>query len=72
MLGTEEMIETVVDNLIDNAVSFSPGGEILVHLTRDGSFAHLVRTTAPGYATSSSTASSTDIIQSAAPNGGGA
>ena len=36
------MIETVVENLIDNAVSFSPrGSEILVHLTRDGSFAHL-------------------------------
>ena len=42
VLGTEEMIETVVENLIDNAVSFSPrGSEILVHLTRDGSFAHL-------------------------------
>jgi two-component system sensor histidine kinase ChvG len=42
VLGTEEMIETVVENLIDNAVSFSSrGSEILVHLTRDGSFAHL-------------------------------
>ncbi len=42
VLGTEEMIETVVENLIDNAVSFAPpGSEILVHLTRDGSFAHL-------------------------------
>jgi two-component system sensor histidine kinase ChvG len=42
VLGTEEMIETVVENLIDNAVSFSPaGGEVLVHLTRDGRFAHL-------------------------------
>lgn len=42
VLGTEEMIETVLENLIDNAVSFSPpGSEILVHLTRDGSFAHL-------------------------------
>ena len=42
VLGTEEMIETVVENLIDNAVSFSPrGSEILVHLTRDGPFAHL-------------------------------
>jgi two-component system, OmpR family, sensor histidine kinase ChvG len=42
VLGTEEMIETVVENLIDNAVSFSPrGSEILVHLTRDGAFAHL-------------------------------
>jgi two-component system sensor histidine kinase ChvG len=42
VLGTEEMIETVVENLIDNAVSFSRrGSEILVHLTRDGPFAHL-------------------------------
>ena len=42
VLGTEEMVETVVENLIDNAVSFSPaGGEILIHLTRDGRFAHL-------------------------------
>jgi len=45
VLGTEEMIETVVENLIENAVSFSPaGGEILVHLTRDGRFAHLTLT----------------------------
>jgi two-component system, OmpR family, sensor histidine kinase ChvG len=43
VLGTEEMIETVVENLIDNAVSFSPtASEILIHLTRDGHFAHLV------------------------------
>jgi len=42
VLGSEAMIETVLDNLIDNAISFSPpGGEILVHLTHDGSFAHL-------------------------------
>ena len=42
VLGTEEMIETVVENLIDNAVSFSPAGsEVLVHLTRNGHFAHL-------------------------------
>jgi two-component system sensor histidine kinase ChvG len=42
VLGTEEMIETVVENLIENAVSFSPAGsEIVVHLTRDGRFAHL-------------------------------
>jgi len=42
VLGTAEIIETVVENLIDNAVSFSPrGSEILVHLTRDGAFAHL-------------------------------
>jgi two-component system, OmpR family, sensor histidine kinase ChvG len=42
VLGSEAMIETVLDNLIDNAASFSPaGGEILVHLTHDGRFAHL-------------------------------
>jgi two-component system sensor histidine kinase ChvG len=42
VLGSEAMIETVLDNLIDNAVSFSSsGGEILVHLTHDGSFADL-------------------------------
>jgi len=42
VLGTEEMIETVVENLIENAVSFSPpGSEILVRLTRDGRFARL-------------------------------
>jgi two-component system sensor histidine kinase ChvG len=42
VLGTEEMIETVAENLIDNAVSFAPpGSEILVHLTCDDRFAHL-------------------------------
>jgi two-component system, OmpR family, sensor histidine kinase ChvG len=42
VLGTEEMIESIAENLIDNAVSFTrPGSEILVHLTRDDSFAHL-------------------------------
>jgi two-component system sensor histidine kinase ChvG len=42
VIGTEEMVETVVENLLDNAVSFSPAGrEILIHLTRDGRFAHL-------------------------------
>jgi two-component system sensor histidine kinase ChvG len=42
VLGTEEMVETVVENLIENAVSFSrPGSEIVIHLTRDGRFAHL-------------------------------
>src|SRR5215472_17510645 len=42
VLGTEEMIETIAENLIDNAVSFAPpGSEILVHLSRDDSFAHL-------------------------------
>jgi two-component system, OmpR family, sensor histidine kinase ChvG len=42
VLGSEEMIETVLENLIDNAASFSPaGGKILVHLTRKAGFAHL-------------------------------
>jgi two-component system, OmpR family, sensor histidine kinase ChvG len=42
VLGSEEMIETVLENLIENAVSFSPAqGEILIHLTHDGRFAHL-------------------------------
>lgn len=42
VLGSQEMIETVLENLIDNAVSFSPpGGEILVSLMRDGRFAHI-------------------------------
>jgi two-component system, OmpR family, sensor histidine kinase ChvG len=42
VLGTEEMIETVLENLIDNAASFSPpGGEIVVHLSREGGVAHL-------------------------------
>jgi two-component system, OmpR family, sensor histidine kinase ChvG len=41
VFGSEEMIETVVENLIDNAVSFSPpGGKILVHLAGKGRFAH--------------------------------
>jgi two-component system sensor histidine kinase ChvG len=42
VLGSEEMIESVAENLIDNAISFAPSGsEILVHLTRDDRFAHL-------------------------------
>ena len=42
MLGIEEMIESIAENLIDNAVSFAPSGsEILVHMTRDDRFAHL-------------------------------
>jgi two-component system sensor histidine kinase ChvG len=40
--GSEGMIETVLENLIENAVSFSPAdGEILIHLTQDGRFARL-------------------------------
>jgi two-component system sensor histidine kinase ChvG len=42
VLGSEEMIETVVENLIDNAVSFAPAGsQILAQLTREGRFVHL-------------------------------
>jgi two-component system sensor histidine kinase ChvG len=42
VLGTEEMIESIAENLIDNSVSFAPPrSEILVHLTRDNRFAHL-------------------------------
>jgi two-component system sensor histidine kinase ChvG len=42
VLGSEGMIETVLENLIENAVSFSPAErEILIHLTQDGRFAHL-------------------------------
>jgi two-component system, OmpR family, sensor histidine kinase ChvG len=42
VLGTEDMIETVLENLIENAVSFSPAkGEILIDLTHHGRFAHL-------------------------------
>jgi two-component system sensor histidine kinase ChvG len=42
VLGTEEMIESIAENLIDNAVSVAPpGSEILLHLSRDDSFAHL-------------------------------
>ncbi len=43
VLGSEAMIETILDNLIDNAVSFSPaGGEVVIHLSHDGHFAHLI------------------------------
>jgi two-component system sensor histidine kinase ChvG len=42
VLGSEAMIETVLENLIDNAVSFSPtGSKILIHLAHDRRFAHL-------------------------------
>jgi two-component system sensor histidine kinase ChvG len=43
VLGSEELIETVLENLIENAVSFSPtDSEILIHLTQDGRFARLI------------------------------
>lgn len=39
----EEMLETVVENLVENAVSFSPDrGAVSVRLTRQGGFAELV------------------------------
>jgi two-component system sensor histidine kinase ChvG len=37
VLGSEEMIETVIENLLDNAASFAPEhSDILVRLVRDG------------------------------------
>ncbi len=40
VLGSEDLLETVIENLLDNAVSFSPrGGRIRVGLTADRSFA---------------------------------
>jgi two-component system, OmpR family, sensor histidine kinase ChvG len=45
VLGTEEMIETVLENLVDNAVSFSPpGGEVRVRLYREGRYVHITVT----------------------------
>jgi len=42
VLGGDDLMETVLENLLDNAVSFSPkGGEIRVELRRDGRFAEL-------------------------------
>jgi two-component system, OmpR family, sensor histidine kinase ChvG len=42
VLGSEEMIETVLENLVENAVSFSPpDGEILMRLDQAGRFAQL-------------------------------
>jgi two-component system, OmpR family, sensor histidine kinase ChvG len=42
VLGSEAMIETVLENLIDNALSFSPPhSELSVELRRDGVFAEL-------------------------------
>ena len=40
VLGSEAMIETVIENLIDNAVSYAPSGsEILVRLRQEGTTA---------------------------------
>ncbi len=42
VLGSEEMIETVVENLIDNAASYAPSGsEVLVRLLQDRDSAHI-------------------------------
>jgi two-component system sensor histidine kinase ChvG len=51
MVG-EEMVETVVENLVDNALSFTPdGGEIEVTLRHTGKFARLsVQDSGPGVA----------------------
>ena len=41
--GTEEAIETVVENLIDNAISFSPGGSVVqVRLQGKGGTARMI------------------------------
>lgn len=40
--GGDDLLETVLENLMDNAISFSPkGGEIRVELRRDGRWAEL-------------------------------
>jgi two-component system sensor histidine kinase ChvG len=42
VLGSEEMIETVLENLIDNAASYSPAGsEVLVRLRQERTTAHI-------------------------------
>jgi two-component system, OmpR family, sensor histidine kinase ChvG len=42
VLGSEEMIETVLENLIDNAASYAPAGsEILVRLLRERDAVHI-------------------------------
>jgi two-component system sensor histidine kinase ChvG len=69
VLGTEEMIESIAENLIDNAVSFAPpGSEILVHLSRDGGFAHLtVSDQGPGVSVGELARVLTVIIPSGTP-----
>ena len=51
--GGEEIMETVVENILDNAIGFSyPGQEVRVRLARDGRIAHLVVADAgPGVST---------------------
>jgi len=42
VLAGDDLMETVLENLLDNAVSFSPrGGELRVELTRNGRWADL-------------------------------
>jgi two-component system sensor histidine kinase ChvG len=42
VLGSESIIETIIENLIDNAASFAPGGsEILVRLRQERDIAHI-------------------------------
>jgi two-component system sensor histidine kinase ChvG len=50
VLGSEAIIETVLENLIDNAVSYSPAGsEILVRVSQDGVTAQIeVSDSGPG------------------------
>jgi len=50
--GTEEAIETVVENLIDNAISFSPGGSVVqVSLQAKGGMARMtIEDNGPGVA----------------------
>jgi len=42
VLGSEAIIETVIENLIDNAASFAPAGsEILVRMRQERDIAHI-------------------------------
>lgn len=42
VFGNDEVIETVIENLLDNAISFSPaGGTVTVRLVRAGDLAHI-------------------------------
>lgn len=52
ILGSEELMETVLENLIDNAMSFAPqGSDVFVVLKANGTLAHLaVEDEGPGVA----------------------
>jgi two-component system sensor histidine kinase ChvG len=42
VLATDGIIETIMENLVENAISFSPsGGAVAVRLIRDRDWAHL-------------------------------